>query len=612
MAYDFARYLNIRSTTTPHYSPDQERLAFLSDTTGDFQVWSMSLTDRQAWPIQLTFFGSKVWELYGTAAEPHIVAVSDLNGNERQQFYLISNFGLDSNGNTQHDVTRLTTDDEAIHRFGAWSKDGQRIVYTCNQRNGVDFDYYLLHIQTGERQVLGQATGNRDIAAWSPDEKYLLVAEGVGSLETALFLYDIEAQQERPLTTQHPAARYWSITWRSSGVTLLTDRLQDRGSICKFDVETGDLAEIEISPHLTEDQISLSEMANFKLSDTENTLAYIMNVDGYSQLYLGDLAQNTDRYIDGLPDGIIGHLQFSPDGKHVICNVETPTHNPDIWQVDLQSGDCQQVTFSNRAGIDFQTLVKPTSIVFPSFDALEIPAYYYQPQTPPPADGYPCILYVHGGPASQTRPDFDVRFQYFLGQGYAILATNVRGSTGYGRAFTALDEVELRMNSVTDLKYAVLWLQQQAEINADKIVVYGRSYGGYMVLAAMTEFPDLFAAGIDVVGIANWVTFMERTSSWRRPHREQEYGSLAHHRDLLTELSPIHKADHIEAPLMVLAGDNDPRVPLSESEQIVEKVRANGGTVEFIHYADEGHKFSKLANRVDSFTKIGEFLQRYL
>jgi dipeptidyl aminopeptidase/acylaminoacyl peptidase len=188
----------------------------------------------------------------------------------------------------------------------------------------------------------------------------------------------------------------------------------------------------------------------------------------------------------------------------------------------------------------------------------------------------------------------------------------VRGSSGYGRNYLMLDDVELRMDSVTDLQYAVQWLHEQPQINNQRIAIYGRSYGGFMVLAALTEYPELFAAGIDVVGIANWVTFLERTSPWRRPHREAEYGSLERDRAFLESISPIHKIERITMPLMVLAGDNDPRVPLYESQQVAERVAANGGTVEFIHYADEGHKFSKLANRIDSFTKMGEFLQRYL
>jgi dipeptidyl aminopeptidase/acylaminoacyl peptidase len=309
---------------------------------------------------------------------------------------------------------------------------------------------------------------------------------------------------------------------------------------------------------------------------------------------------------------VIAGLKFSPDGRRVVFGLQAPQRPSDIWEYDLEREVALQLTHSNHAGIDSREWIAPELITFKTFDGRPIPAFYYRPASLPPTGGYPCILYVHGGPASQQRPDFDVRFQYFLSRGYALLVTNVRGSTGYGRAYMQLDDLELRMDSVADLKHAVLWLHGRHEIDHKRIAIYGRSYGGYMVLAAMTEYPELFAAGVDVVGIANWETFMERTSPWRRAHREREYGSLDNHRDLLRRISPLHKADRISAPLMVIAGDNDPRVPLYESEQIVERVRAGGGTVEFIHYADEGHKIAKLPNLIDSFTRMGEFLQRTL
>ena len=308
--------------------------------------------------------------------------------------------------------------------------------------------------------------------------------------------------------------------------------------------------------------------------------------------------------------------------------MQSAAHNPDVWLYDVNDGFCRQLTFSNRAGIDPKSFVAPELIHFTSHDGRTIPAFYYLPPaearnrrvqgaqpepTPGRQDaGIPCILYVHGGPASQQRPDFDVRFQYFLQRGYALLVPNVRGSTGYGRTYMMLDDLEKRMDSVADLRDAVLWLHTRPEIDATRVAIYGRSYGGYMVLAALTEYPELFAAGIDVVGIANWVTFMERTSAWRRAHREREYGSLADQRELLEQLSPIHKMARVNMPLLVVAGDNDPRVPLFESEQVVERVRSHGGTVEFIHYADEGHKISKLHNRIDSFTRMAAFLDRYL
>jgi dipeptidyl aminopeptidase/acylaminoacyl peptidase len=604
---DFARYLNIRAATSPVLSPDGSRVAFLSDITGNDQVWSVAVNPEEGeWPRQLTFFPDKVWEVHGTGGAEHLLAVSDVGGNEKQQLYLITNYGSVDG----HEVRRLTAADEAIHRFGGWSEDGGRILYASNERNGVDFDLYHMEIVSGERRFLCAMKGNREIMAWSPDNRHVLVREQVGPLEDQLFLFELDgdgAQEIRCLTDGFHPARYDQIRWEQNAIYLLSDRPHDQGAICRLNLESGELAVI-VSAEIHDGEGELELLA---VEPRGTRAAYTYNAGGYSELWVLELNSHSSRRVEGMPAGQIGKIKFRGEGQ-LVLDLMTPNQPSDIWEVNLVDGSLRQLTYSDLMGIPQRSFVLPELIHYPSFDGLEIPAFYYLPQTPPPTDGYPCILYVHGGPTSQLRPDFDVRFQYFLSRGYAILGTNVRGSAGYGRTYAALDELEKRPDSVADLKWAVEWLRGWSEIDGNRIAIYGRSYGGYMVLAAMTEYPDLFAAGINVVGIANWVSFMERTSAWRRAHREEEYGSLTHHRDLLERLSPIHKAERIGVPLMVIAGDNDPRVPLYESEQIVERVRSAGGVVEFLHYADEGHKISKLENRIDSFMKMAEFLDRYL
>ncbi len=605
---DFARYLNIRSALSPELAPDGQRVAFLADITGVFQAWSGPTQPRPGeWPRQLTFFQEKVWEIRAAAGQPWLVAVSDVGGNERQQLYWITGYGGPGDEDA-HQVQRLTRNDQAIHRFGAWSRDGQRILLTSNARNGVDFDLYVLEVETGQLRLVRESQGNRVVAAWSPDEGAALVLDAVGPLEIDLYRLDLTdpGAPEQRLTQGQPPARYGFVHWTEAGIFLLTDRTHDRGAIGRLDPRTGEFTPlVDGEAHPQE-----GELEWLAVSSDGRQAAYIFNHDGASELFRLDLGTGQAQPVAGIPWGVVGHLSAHPDGS-LLFDFQSPDRNPDVWRV---SGDGQvaRLTDSDRAGIPRSSFVTPELVRYQSFDGLSIPAFYYRPQTSPPAGGYPCILYVHGGPTSQIRPDFDVRFQYFLSQGYAILAPNVRGSTGYGRAYAALDEVEKRMDSVADLKHAVLWLQQRPEIDPKRIAIYGRSYGGYMVLAALTEYPELFAAGIDVVGIANWVSFLERTSPWRRAHREREYGSLARHRDVLERISPIHKAERITMPLLVIAGDNDPRVPLFESEQIVERVRKAGGTVEFLHYPDEGHKISKLANRVDSFSKMAEFLRKFV
>ncbi len=617
MTLDFARYLNVRSATAPWLSPDGASVAFLSDMTGNQQVWRVSTAPdaMPLWPEQLTFFADKVWEIHGTPAVNHLVATSDVGGNECQQLYLITvdRPAAQGDANSVHSVRRLTTDDEAIHRFGAFSADGRQIVYTANVRNGTDFDPFWMDLMTGTRRRLAETTGNRLIVAWSEDGGQLLLLDAVASEQIELYVLDVASGRERHLTAAMAPARYHSITWTDYGLYVITDRERDRGAICRMNVEMAELTELVSADDLLSDFGGQTGEIDFDIVASSNThAAFILNVEGYSRLHLLEFASGAYRHVANLPEGVIGALSFSQDGTRLVLDLQSPDRNADIWTVDLNTGSSRQLTFSNRAGIDAATFTTPQLIHYASFDERSIPAFYYRPQSAPPAGGYPCILYVHGGPAGQQHPDFDVRFQYFLQCGYALLVPNVRGSTGYGRDYMMLDDVDLRMDSVADLKYAVAWLDGREEIDSGRIAIYGRSYGGYMVLAALTEYPALFKAGIDVVGIANWVTFLERTSPWRRAHREREYGSLSQHRDLLEQISPIHKIERITMPLLVVAGDNDPRVPLYESEQVVARVRDAGGTVEFLHYADEGHKISKLTNRIDSFTRMAAFLDRYL
>jgi dipeptidyl aminopeptidase/acylaminoacyl peptidase len=282
--------------------------------------------------------------------------------------------------------------------------------------------------------------------------------------------------------------------------------------------------------------------------------------------------------------------------------------------------------------------VEPELIHYKTFDGRKIPAWFYRPgkveerrsridegksktasERRDPQSSIldphglpPVIIYPHGGPESQTRPNFVALFQYFLERGYAILAPNVRGSTGYGTTYMNLDNTTKRMDSVADLAHAAHWLRDEKKGDPKRLAVYGGSYGGFMVLASVTHYPDLWAAGIDVVGIANFVTFMEKTGAYRRAHREAEYGNLREHREFFDKISPIHHVDKIKCPMMVIHGANDPRVPVEEAEQIVSALKKRGIPVEYLRYVDEGHGLAKLKNRLDAYPKMAAFLDKYL
>jgi dipeptidyl aminopeptidase/acylaminoacyl peptidase len=390
-----------------------------------------------------------------------------------------------------------------------------------------------------------------------------------------------------------------SLTPDGGSLFLATDRDGEALRLARLDVES-----LAID-YLTPDDWDVESV---ELSRDGRYLISSRNVDGYSDLLLFN---GRGRRIPGpeLPRGLYGGFEFSPDGRRLAFTFTGPDRNADIWTLDLPDGEPRRLTRSSTAGIPPHTFRKPSLLRYPTFDGREVPALFYEPEGAGEPGDVPVVVNVHGGPESQSRPLFAPVTQYLLSRGYGVFFPNVRGSTGYGKTYTHLDDVRLRMDSVADLAYAAHWLRDRGH---ERVAVMGGSYGGFMVLAAMTEYPELWSAGVDIVGIANMVTFLENTGSYRRALREPEYGSLERDREFLESISPIHKAERISAPLMVIHGKNDPRVPVGEAEQIVERVGANGGRVEYLLYEDEGHGLAKLKNRLDAYPKIVDFLGRHL
>jgi len=335
-------------------------------------------------------------------------------------------------------------------------------------------------------------------------------------------------------------------------------------------------------------------------------------VDGYSEVHAGKLVgDEIERTATPhFPDGVLFDAGFSPDGERCALTLSRSDDPQNVFVLDPEGGSVAQWTDFGTLGIPRNSFRDPEIIRFESFDGREIPAYWTLPPNAEPGDT-PVIVDIHGGPQYQRQPWFYPMKQYFLQQGYAILEPNVRGSAGYGAAYAHLDDKEKRMDSVADIEAAVEWLHEQNAVDADRIVAYGRSYGGFMVLAAITEYPDLWAAAVDFVGIADFETFLENTGEWRRSHREQEYGSLDD-TDLLERISPIHEAEEISCPLFIQHGANDPRVPVGEAEQIAEKVREQGLPVETCIFEDEGHHTTSRENLVEEFERISAFLETHV
>lgn len=630
--YTIEQYLNIKSASSPTFSPDGKQIAYLTNVTGTTQVWVVDAAGGT--PKQLTNYEDNVGFVRWLGDGSGLVFGKARGGDENTQFFFMS---PDGSG-----VRALTNDPKIRHNFAEVSSDGKTIYYASNKRNRTFFDVYRMDIASGAETLLYQHDGNVSIAAVNDaGTKFVLSRDGIEkSLDNDLFMVDVATKKETLLTPHTDASEFGDVEFLADSLVLTTNdgrEFQGLAQMRRKNASTDDWSDANRETRIIDDQ--QWDTGGVTLTDNASMMAYTVNRDGYSELYLRKIETGGKPLISVIDSeakavklpaqGIVGGLTFSKDQSKLAFSFSSPKQNGDIWSYDLKSKKLTQVTNSDRAGIDPRTFIQPKLIKFTSFDGREIPAWYYVPNAAPASASVkpnrsdkmivkfdtslkPVIISVHGGPEGQSRPGFNALFQYYLQRGYAILDPNVRGSTGYGKTYTHLDDVRKREDSVKDLAASVDWLKLSGGADPKRIAVMGGSYGGYMTLAAITLYPDLWAAAVSTVGISNWETFLKNTSSYRRRQREVEYGMLDKDIDFLRSISPMAKVDRIKAPLFVIQGKNDPRVPYTESEQVVAAVKQRGGVVEYKLYDDEGHGISKLKNRIDLYPRVADFLDKYM
>ncbi|WP_251330081.1 S9 family peptidase [Haloplanus pelagicus] len=605
--FDIERYLNVRSAHGVSVGPAGDRLSFLMDTTGVPQVWTLS--GPGAWPEQRTFFDDRVTFASWSPERPELLVGRDRGGDERETLYRLDV--------PTGEITDLTRHPDAKHWFGGWRPDGEQFAFASNRRDHAVFDVYVQdRTTTGvDAERVYESEGWLSVAGWSPDGDRLLLTESHSSFDQDVYVLDVATGSRRHLTPHDGEVRHLSADWGPDGedVYLVTDSDADTLSLARIDLATGDLTAVEAADDdALEDEWNVDGVT---LDQDSRRLVYSRNVDGYTELRAGELVApgRLDHFpTPDLPSSVAGGVSFGPDGDRFALTVTRSDDTANVYVVDVTSGATERWTRASTAGIPRDSFVTPELVRYPSFDGLEVPAFFSLPDTDTGHGETPVVVDVHGGPESQRRPSFGRVKQYLLSRGYAVFEPNVRGSTGYGKAYTHLDDVERRMDAVADLKAGVEWLHDHPAVDPDRIAVMGASYGGFMTLAALTTYPDLWAAGVDIVGIANFVTFLENTSDWRRELREAEYGSLDADREFLESISPTNHVDDIAAPLFVLHGENDPRVPVSEAHRIVEGAREAGVPVRELVFEDEGHGFTKLENRIEAYSAIVEFLDTHL
>lgn len=587
--FEFSRFLNVRNAYSPSISPDGARVAFLSDITGVPQAWSIPI--EGGWPDQLTFHTERVATVAYAPDGGHILYGMDTGGNERQGLHTVTPDGADARP--------LETDPDVIHSWGAWSADGSRFAYASNARDQRFSDLYIRPLDGPATMVYRHDSTNMALA-WHPNGRSLLFTRLNTYLDTDLFLLDLASGEARLLTAHEGEAIHASPRFvGETALLLISNRDREFRAPASLDLTTGEMR------YLAETTWEAEELT---ATDDGRVVAYTVNEDGYSRLHL--TVNDKPVAVSGVPDGVIAGLDLSRDGGTLVFAHYGATRNGNIWGVETATGRARQITNASRAGIPIDALVEPELVHYTSFDGLVCPAFLYRPRGV--RGPLPTVISVHGGPEGQARPMFSPNVQYFVHRGFAVLATNVRGSTGYGKTYGHMDDVRKRMDSVADLDAAAAWLIASGTAPAKRIAVMGGSYGGFMTLAALTTYPERWRCGVELFGIANFVTLLEKTGPWRRKLREAEYGNLEDDRDFLVSVSPIHKADRIVAPLLVFHGTNDPRVPIGESEQIVDTLRTLGREVEYFRYEHEGHGFVRLPNRIHCAEATAAFLERHL
>jgi len=603
--YPFERYLNVRMAYGASFSPDGSQLSFLTDITGVAEVWSVPVDTRSsssAWPTQITFRSDRCMSATFAPKSNTLLITGDVGGNERTQLYFASADGATFDA--------LTAKPEVMYLFGGWSPDNLRISYSSNERDPRYFDVYERNIETGDVTLLFEHDGSNYAGAYSPDGQYVLITREEDNIHSQLLLLNRVTREVRILTqeTSTGPSLYHDAVWSAdrSGLYLRTNRNRQFLSLAYLDLISNEMV------YLSDTQWDIEHLT---LTPDGTKMALVTNEDGYSQLELFDVSTSWDErkslLAPTLPRGGVFEAVWSQDGVRLAITLITPDDSADIWVWDTREGVVVRATQSATGGIPHEAFVTPSLVRYPTFDEHEVPAFLYMPKEGE-QHNLPVVVYVHGGPESQSRPEFNGVLQFLASRGYAVLVPNVRGSTGYGYEYQSLDDVQLRMDSVKDLQYAVRWLGESGIADPQRIAVFGGSYGGFMVLAAVTTYPNLWAAGIDIVGIANFVTFLENTGPWRRKQRESEYGSLENDRAFLEEISPIRSVNKITAPLFVVHGANDPRVPIGEAEQVVEALRKRNVPVEYLRFENEGHGIVKRANRLVVYPAIAQFLDKHL
>lgn len=593
-----SRMARIGSVGAPSFSPDGRWLSVISNVSGLPQVYTMA--SEGGWPRMMTDGTDPVvGAVWSPASGSNWLAITIApGGGLNTQVYVVRSDGTG--------LRRLTDGGQDNNAFNAWSHDGTKIYIDSNRRDPASRDAFVVDVASGKIDLIAKNPGIGSITSVTADGRFGLLTRLQSRGNNNLYLVDLANGKDTLLTPHGGVALYFGeIAKDGSAIHIGSNEGRDLTAFGRVRLDaSGNPGKIEVLRERAD-----AELDGVRVNEQVTIAALIWNVGGRSEFELFDLKANRTLPTPKLPGEIAGIPLFSRDGKRVAVTVSGATQPPDVWVAEVGKA-FRQVTFAQHAGVDVTTFVRPELVTFTAHDGLELSGWLYRPQGL--AGPAPYVLSFHGGPEGQERPGFRSDYQALLSQAIGVFAPNVRGSSGFGKKFVNLDNGRLRFDGIRDIKSCVDYLVTNRIADPKRIGITGGSYGGYMTMVGLTEYPELFAAGVNLFGMVNFFTFFQHTQPWMAAISTTEYGDPVTQKDLLEKLSPLGKLDRIRAATMVQHGANDTNVPVVEAEQIVNHLKSRNVPVEYILFADEGHGWRKIPNRIRSTVEMVRFFDRHL
>ncbi len=586
----------VASASSPSFSPDGKKIAFVSDASGEPQVYVVPAEGGA--PLRLVTTADPVAAVEWSPDGKAIAYAVAPGGGTNTQVWLVA---PDGSG-----PKRITDGGTEMNRIGPFRADGKVLALASNRRYRSWVDSWLYDMTSGSLTLAAQSRGLGRIADISRDGKKLLLERTPQCGSSDLYLVDLQTKGETLLTPHEGPADYdGRLSPDGRAAYVATNAGREMIAFGRIDLSGPKPGPVEILAARDD-----ADLASFHLDEAGKKAVLLWNAAGRSELSVYDLEKKTLSPAPALPGEVAGEMSLSNDGRKLTLSLTGAALPSDIWVLDLPSGRFRRITESAHDGVDPGALVRPELVKIRTFDARSLAAWLYRP--PRAAGPGPLVLSFHGGPESQERPSFRPDYQALLAQGISVLAPNVRGSAGFGRTFLGLDDQGKRIGVLRDVKACLEWAVAGKIADPSRVGIMGVSYGGWVTLAALTAYPDSFAAGAELSGIVDLPAFFENTEPWLAEISKAEYGDPVRQADLLRELSPAFKLQWLKAPVLVLHGGNDTCVPAAQATEVAETLKARKTPVELILFADEGHGLRKLPDRIRANVALVRWFVKYL